>query len=567
MRVVVIADGASVCRFQLDALNALTGCTEIDVLSCTNSRNRRKLGRHWAYYLLDLLATGNRMARRVPLSGAICRIATTLEFESDHDGAWQRFPKHVLDWLRDRRPDVILKFGMGALRVPGRDELPAPILSYRPVDSEDHSGRPAGFHEILNGAPLLGQIVQVLSDRPDAGRVVAFAETTVRPHSYKATLVEAYSASPLLLDKAVKNVMAGVYLRQAPTGRNDRLPSNRLVLRFLIRMLLRKIERLAYGAFIEKGWQVSVASFDEHRLDQLVTSAFPARDSWRTLPIAKGYNFYADPFFSTDPPGILVEALRGSTGRADLLLWSEGRTDIVLADRGHVSYPFTFLHQGRQMVLPEIAEWSEPRLFAARGGTLVDVGALRIAGGGRLFDPTLLRHGGRLYLFANAAADGVGVLRLWHAERLSDEFEPHPASPIRISPEGSRMGGALFRTPAGLFRWGQRNSGRYGDGLHLFRIDRIDPVAFEEVKVGELRLEGSFGPHTLNAYGGDILFDWYRNRFSLLAGIRRLVARLERNEVRSAAGAPPDGLARHGGPVTAAEYPPARLAPRSVASP
>lgn len=111
MRVVVIVDGATVTRFQLDALNALKGCTEIDVLRCTNSRGHRSLRRHWAYYLLNIFTIRNRMTREVPLSGATSKIGTTLEFESEYDGAWQRFPKHVVDWLRDRRPDVILKGG------------------------------------------------------------------------------------------------------------------------------------------------------------------------------------------------------------------------------------------------------------------------------------------------------------------------------------------------------------------------------------------------------------------------------------------------------------------------
>jgi len=42
--------------------------------------------------------------------------------------------------------------------------------------------------------------------------------------------------------------------------------------------------------------------------------------------------------------------------------------------------------------------------------------------------------------------------------------------------------------------------------------------------VARIRFDGLKGPHTLNFRGGLAVFDWYRERFSAFAGVRRLAA-------------------------------------------
>ena len=73
--------------------------------------------------------------------------------------------------------DAIVKFGLGLLRVPDRTVLPIPILSFHHGDPGAYRGRPAGFWELIEGASFVGQVVQILRNRLDAGRVVAFAGT------------------------------------------------------------------------------------------------------------------------------------------------------------------------------------------------------------------------------------------------------------------------------------------------------------------------------------------------------------------------------------------------------
>jgi hypothetical protein len=371
LKIAVIADNGRVQLFARDALDRIKGCDEFTLFSCTNTRLPRSLLRHGAYYALNLVTLRNPWTRSVSLHEGRKRVARRVEFESAYEGLWQVLPDALVAELAAGGFDLILKLGMGLLRVPGEERLAVPILSFHHGDPDLYRGRPAGFWEMLDGAPVMGQIVQRIGNRLDAGAVVAFAETKVHAHSYRATLIESYRHSPLLIDQAVRNILAGNVLPKASQGRNCRLPSNGIVARLCLRMAARWVKRLAYGALVEKKWQVSLADCPAEQLSELAEGRIlPPAARWRTLPIARPYTFYADPFFSTDPEGVLVEALSRRTGRGEIVLIAGEKHSAVLGGAGHFSYPSTLALEGGQLVIPEIAQWSSPRAyrFAGDGG-------------------------------------------------------------------------------------------------------------------------------------------------------------------------------------------------------
>ncbi|MEA3064631.1 MAG: hypothetical protein QOJ27_1077, partial [Sphingomonadales bacterium] len=359
LKIAVIADGTAVPRFGLEALNALAGCDAVTLFACTNTRFARKPFRHGAYYLLNLLLVRNPWVRPVPIQAGNKRIERIVEFESGWEGAWQSLPDAIVDEICEGGFDAVVKLGMGLLRIPPPERLPVPILSWHHGDPDRYRGRPAGYWEMVEGHPVIGQIVQVLGNRLDAGRVVAFAETRVLPYSYRKTLAESYRHSSLLINRAVGNAVAGTYLAKPCHGKNYRLPSNAGVALFVLRCFWHGVRRAAYGATLEKKWRVSLASWPSEETAELVEgAAFPAAERWRTIPTGRRYAYYADPFFSDEPPGILVEALERKTGIGELVLVEGDRHRPVSEGRGHYSYPSTIRLDGRQLILPEIAQWS-----------------------------------------------------------------------------------------------------------------------------------------------------------------------------------------------------------------
>jgi hypothetical protein len=379
------------------------------------------------------------------------------------------------------------------------------------------------------GAPVIGQIVQIIGNKLDAGKVVAFAETKVHPHSYRATLVEAYRHSPLIINEAIRNARRKHFLPKPCTGRNYRLPSNLAVVRVTLGMARRFLARIAYGALFEKKWQVATAEAPAGGVTAMFEgSSFPPATGWRPVPAERGWTFYADPFYCAEPPGLLVEALNARTGLGELVhLGADGHRRISNW-RGHASYPATTTFQGREVVVPETASFAAPAVYAIGPGGLERLFDLDLPGAPRIVDPTLVERDGRIYLFGNVRPVGPNALYLWSSEALDAPFEAHPMSPVRVSPLGSRMGGALVRDGGRLVRIGQDFRFGYGDGLCAFEIVELDPERYAERMIGTLRFDSARGPHTLNARGGQILFDHYRDRFSPLAGYRRLLARLNR---------------------------------------
>ena len=543
MRIGIIFDGSTLKRWQYDAIRQVAHGNEFYLMIAHGERApKRKLPKHAAYYALNVLAMRSRQTRRVPFPANDIPVAGELEFTVDYDGAWASLPQSALDFAIAHRLDAILKFSLNLLRIPTAEALPVPILSYHHGDPRHYRGRPAGFYETADGVQHVGQIVQVLCNTLDAGEILAAGHTPVLPWSYKQTLAAAYRLSPRLLPQALDALRTRQSIDWSPEGRNYRLPSNLSVVRFGLRQARAALTRGLYGAFVEKRWQVSFLDRPGQDLTALATDPTAleaARSDWRTFEVPKGYMFLADPFFARDGT-VMAEALSASSGTGHLVSLDPDDPSSDRAVRlydtagGHLSYPSTFAWEGREWLLPETAHWARPHICALEDRKIAERLDLDIDVE-RMLDPTMLEHDGTWYLFGNLAEEGPEVLRLWHGESPADRFEEHPQSPIRASIRGSRMGGALIETADGLVRIGQDRRAAYGDGLCLFAVTRISPSRYEEREIARLAFERVSGPHTLNLHGDRLLFDWYADRVSPLAGVRRVSARLRSRRAETAA--------------------------------
>jgi hypothetical protein len=376
---------------------------------------------------------------------------------------------------------------------------------------------------LLKGEPIVGQIVQILSNTLDAGKIVASAETKALAYSYRATLVEAYRHSPLLLRTAIRNAVAGKEWEPPAWGPAFRLPGNATVLRFVCQRVRQAASRLLYGLFREKRWSVATAPAPTIDNIEALTAQLADEPRWHPIATPPGYRFLADPFFHPHD-GLLVEAMSSASARG-VILHMNGGAHRLSGRAGHLSYPAVTALGSAQYLVPEMSEWSAALAYPLLGDRLGEPVELRIPGRPRLLDPTPFRHQDALYLFGNVAAEGQSVLRLWVADSIEGEFVEHPASPIRISPNGARMAGIPALIGGGLIRIGQDTRRGYGDGIAFFRIEQIDRSGYSEELVGEFRFASRKGPHTLNFARGEMAFDYYDDAFSFLAGVRRFKER------------------------------------------
>lgn len=526
MRIAILCDGRTLADWQYRAIEQIAGSHELFLLAVgEQAPPPRQPVRHGLYYLLNLLAIRNRRTRRRPFPDGRIAIARRFDCAAQAEGAWSSLPEPALDWIADQRIDAIVKFGLGLLRVPPPEKLAAPILSYHHGHPARYRGRPAGFYELLNGEPAIGQVVQILGNRLDAGEILAIGESRAVRHSYKSTLCYSFALSPLLLPRALRALAAGERVPLSSIGRNYRLPSNLLVGRFLMGLAMRRARHWLYGAFVEKNWRVSTIDLGQIPCPTGAIAAAAARPSdWQTPAVARQHRFHADPFFLGDGERIVLEAMSGRTGKGELLLVHGERQSVIAGLPGHVSYPLPIEQDGETLIVPETASWSPPAIFTIDGNEARRVADLDVDAPA-LLDPTLVRHDGRVYLFGNRRDEGPAVLRLWSADDLFGRFVEHPDSPVRLSIRGARMAGGVRRWGDGLYRLGQDFRRGYGDGIIAFRILELDRDRYREEESGSAAFDTVKGPHTLNAAGGRLLFDWYDETVSPLAGVRRLLNR------------------------------------------
>jgi hypothetical protein len=158
---------------------------------------------------------------------------------------------------------------------------------------------------------------------------------------------------------------------------------------------------------------------------------------------------------------------------------------IILDKPYHLSYPFVFDYHGEFYMVPESSGNRSIDLYRCMRfpdqwefvKTLMD--------GVRAVDTTLLEKDGRCWLFTNLDLDdrdsGWDELHLFHApDLLADHWEPHPLNPVVADVRSARPAGRIFEVDGQLYRPSQDGSHRYGYGVKINKIVRLDERSYQE---------------------------------------------------------------------------------------
>lgn len=525
LKVALILDNLEICSWQQEAFNNVKDLIDVRViLNCKNTKVTRNLKKHFFYYLLNYISLKNKKTKKLSFKAGKSIIE---DFHSDYELGWQTIPKKNLSVLQSEDIDIVIKFGMNLLKIT-KDISSYKILSFHHGDPSKYRGRPAGFYEILHDDDKVGVIVQLLSNGIDEGEVYAFSEAQIFNYSYKKTALSFFSISRFMLRRALINLVTKTPIEIKKNGQNFKLPSNLLVIVFLLKLLLNLSKRVVYGIFFEKKWKVALSD-EKINLNKNIKLS---TESFSVLPISGKYSFYADPFFSKDGRRLRLEALSKKTGLGSLLEvdLSNFKTQNVFISGEHYSYPFSFLYDGEEYLLPEVASHSPPYYFNFNKGNKDKI-YLRGLETKRIVDATLLDHEGHVYLFFGDQLEAQNVLNLWVSTGPRDVFYPHPSSPISISPGRARMGGSIVKQKNIFYRFGQNNKKKYGEHINIMKIVEISPQSYREVACGRFSIVGFNGPHTINfdQKQKKFVIDYYEEKFSFFAGYRRLMAKLRKS--------------------------------------
>ena len=524
IKIALVVDNNKIDLWQYRALKKISDLADVHlILNCTNTTIKRTIKKNLLYYFLNMSSVKNRLSKKVLFQPHNIQ---KVDFTSLYDGAWQFLPEEVIEEVRKSDISLVVKFGMGLLKRKNSD-FTIPILSFHHGDPDKYRGRPAGFYELLFDEGSCGVIVQDICDVLDGGAVYAKGYSKIFKHSYKKTVENFYQISEFILYEAIKNYIDNKHLvtddLQKAKGKNYRLPSNSLVIKFTFKLFKFKLKRLLYGLFYEKNWKVSII---ESYIDPISNTQLETALG-HTLEVNSKFSFYADPFFSPNPDEIYLEALRSATGLGSIVAVDSqtGRIKKEIFDGRHFSYPNVIEHNGLFLLFPEVAGHSPPFVVDGIDPTKEKI-YLKGIDQKRLIDGTLLSKDGVLYLFAGNPDLANNVLHLYYSKDLTKRFIEHPSSPICINPEGARMGGNIICHNNELFRVGQDNRFGYGERVSVFKINSINEKVYSEKLVSSVEVAGKLGPHTINIRGKDVVFDFYENTFNLFAWYNRLLGLL-----------------------------------------
>jgi hypothetical protein len=236
---------------------------------------------------------------------------------------------------------------------------------------------------------------------------------------------------------------------------------------------------------------------------------------------------WADPFV-VERSGryyIFFEELPYASGKAHISMLELDRTGRVSAPQRvleadhHLSYPYLFEHDGQLYMLPESARNRSVELYRCVDFPLQWKREHVLLDGVRLVDATLHRAGERWWMFANSAVGDSRMfddeLHLFHADRLTGDWQPHAKNPVKSDARSARPAGALFTRNGVLYRPAQVCVPRYGAGLAIHRVLKLTPEEYAERQVERLlppASSGLFGLHTMNRAGDLIVVDAFARR-------------------------------------------------------
>lgn len=532
--VLLVGSSDSIPIWQREALRDAiqAGLTVVGVLHCLNDADRDVRLKTMGYYVLAAIARfRNAMTGGSALSEVVPGDVPRVHFTSEWKGHWQRIPREILEEVP--QAEVAIKLGMGLLRDPQELPFRHGVISYHHGEPEIYRGRPAAFHEVVAGEAVIGIIVQRLSNRVDGGEILARGYSRVVPYSYSQTLEELYATGVPLLARALRTLEQGRAESVGLLGANRTLPSNWSVARVGIGVAGARVRRLVYGALREKRWRIARLKASRSHVGVTLVDELRRLDSEAStvIPVPRGSTFVADPA-GTLEGRIYCESLRSVSGRGVIAVYgSGGWADVsVPVGSAHLSYPQVVSHAGANYLFPEMAQAGPPTLFRldATGLSVEEATVLRGMEDERLLDGTLFSAGDIWYLFGLRVGAPPSRLDLWTAPDLFGPWLAHPESPVCLDPRRARMAGPLVARDGHIYRFGQDGSIGYGRGVAVNRIKRLSEQEFEEEPIGEVSLSVVAGPHTILLHGDDVWFDFYTERWTPLAGFRRLKARFAR---------------------------------------
>ena len=406
------------------------------------------------------------------------------------------FPEDVLKQIREFDLDVALCFGFRILKGEALKIARHGVWSFHHGDNMVNRGGPAGFWEVMEGTPVTGSVLQVLTEDLDNGRVIyrSWSPTADR-FSVKANRNNLYWKSAAFVMRKLKDLAEGQPVcppeKQFYHPYSDRLyrmPANGEMWQRLSRLAARYVASKFQAALYSDQWALA------YRFRSNAGDANNTLYRFKRLLPPKD-RFWADPFAVKvdDRYYVFIEELMYDTGKGHISVIEMDRKGVVrgptkvLERDYHLSYPFVFEWNGEYYMVPESAANKTIELYRARSFPFKWQLEKVLMTDVRAKDATLAQIDGKWWMFVSLSEHSIpDELYLFSADAPIGPWRPHRRNPVKSDVRGSRPAGALFEWNEDVYRPAQDSSGRYGYAISINRIVQLDDEGFREEPVSSI---------------------------------------------------------------------------------
>ncbi|MEM6735658.1 MAG: hypothetical protein AAF620_06255 [Bacteroidota bacterium] len=237
-------------------------------------------------------------------------------------------------------------------------------------------------------------------------------------------------------------------------------------------------------------WAIGIGRIDLKRM-----TITPIEDQ----PIIDGYKnmgFAADPFFikHENKEYVFFEWWNTNLEKGEILVAEfknnfESTIRRALVEPFHLSYPNVFKHRNSFYMLPEAWESGFLLLYKAKKFPFIWEKATPLLNIDYA-DPQIMLLNGIWYLFITTDPLTNSSMSIYYSEFLDGPWKPHRQNPIiEKNYIAARSAGRIFTFNNKLIRFSQDCSRIYGEKIHAWKINCINPQKYHEEYISTLAVQ------------------------------------------------------------------------------
>ena len=435
--------------------------------------------------------------------------------------------------IADLNPDVIILFGSHIIEDTILDIPKYGVWTFSIDDSKIH-GMPAhGFWEVIKHQPLTDMWLEILTADRSPNDVVYFSRESTYHYSVTENRNKVFWRATVVLPRLIEGIFrhGEAYLDQMKErhkafipdiGRSSYSDSFLSVLRDLVAHIGYVLRLGIYKACHTDAfsWQLRINNIRDSNYCQDDFSTFKAINPPRRL-------FWADPFIIADENNyyVFVEEFIYKTNKAHLSVLQldcDGhlfKSKKILERPYHLSYPFVFKIDSTYYMIPETNQNKTIELYKCCDFPYIWKFEKYIMENISGTDTTLFHYENKWWLFTTIDQTGgvsscsTELFLFYSDDPIMGKWVSHPLNPVVSDESRARCAGKIFIDDGKIYRPSQDCSIRYGRGLNINHITKLNEQEYNEVLLKEIKPDWDpklKGLHTINSDKDMIIIDTYK---------------------------------------------------------